>query len=163
MGANDSRHYFRHFPTHEWFFYGMDVEIRPKLTPGAGTPRWALAAIHPGWGNRYLTPLPLLFRKNLRLRALSAASRGHPFQALPMPEGATFVCWRAHTGWIGAHWPTKGNRQFLDIFFIFPAYGKNGLRWPQIGPGGFFLLIQTLPTFWAERIWILRIFIFFIF
>ena len=35
------------------FFYGLDVEIRPKLTPGAGTPRWALAAIHPGWGNRY--------------------------------------------------------------------------------------------------------------
>ena len=36
------------------FFYGLDVEIRPKLTPGAGTPRWALAAIHPGWGNRYV-------------------------------------------------------------------------------------------------------------
>ena len=34
------------------FFYGLDVEIRPKLTPGAGTPRWSLAAIHPGWGNR---------------------------------------------------------------------------------------------------------------
>ena len=33
------------------FFYGLDVEIRPKLTPGAGTPRWALAAIHPVWGN----------------------------------------------------------------------------------------------------------------
>ena len=33
------------------FFYGLDVEIRPKLTPGAGTPRWALAAILPGWGN----------------------------------------------------------------------------------------------------------------
>ena len=36
------------------FCYGLDVEIRPKLTPGAGTPRWALAAIHPGWGNRYM-------------------------------------------------------------------------------------------------------------
>ena len=35
------------------FSYGLDVEIRPKLTPGAGTPRWALAAIHPGWGNRF--------------------------------------------------------------------------------------------------------------
>ena len=31
------------------FFYGLDVEIRPKLTPGTGTPRWALAAIHPWW------------------------------------------------------------------------------------------------------------------
>ena len=37
---------------------------------------------------------------------------------------------------------------------------------PQMAPNGagriFFLLIQTLPTFWAERIWILRIFIFLI-
>ena len=24
------------------------------------------------------------------------------------------------------------------ISLIFPVYGKNGLRWPQIGPGGFF-------------------------
>ena len=32
-----------------------------------------------------------------------------------------------------------------------------------MGPGVFFLLIQTLPTFWAERIWILRIFVFGIF
>ena len=24
------------------------------------------------------------------------------------------------------------------MFYIFPAHGKNGLRWPQIGPGGFF-------------------------
>ena len=39
-------------PMHDCF-YGLDVEIRPKLTPGAGTPGWALAAIHPRWGNRY--------------------------------------------------------------------------------------------------------------
>ena len=31
------------------------------------------------------------------------------------------------------------------------------MKW---GKEDFFLLIQTLPTFWAERIWILRIFIF---
>ena len=37
-----------------------------------------------------------------------------------------------------AHWPTKENRQHFGIFWIFPAYEKNGLRWPQIGPGGFF-------------------------
>ena len=33
----------------------------------------------------------------------------------------------------------------------------------KIAPRGqedFFLLIQTLPTFWATRIWILRIFLF---
>ena len=57
-------------------------------------------------------------------------------------------------------WPTRENRQNFDIFLIFPAYGENGLRWPQIGPGGFFLLIQTLPTFWAERIWISTLFLF---
>ena len=55
-----------------------------------------------------------------------------------------------------AHGPTK---KYADIdFSIFPAHAKNGSRGPQMGPGGFlFLLIQTLPTFWAERIWILRI------
>ena len=40
-------------------------------------------------------------------------------------------------------------------------------KWHGVAPNGagriFFLLIQTLPTFWAERIWILRIFTFFIF
>ena len=40
-------------------------------------------------------------------------------------------------------------------------------EWPQMAPNRvrriFFLLIQTLPTFWAEWILILRIFIFFIF
>ena len=34
---------------------------------------------------------------------------------------------------------------------------------PKWGQEDFFLLIQTLPTFWAERILILRIFIFWIF
>ena len=40
-------------------------------------------------------------------------------------------------------------------------------KWPGMAPNGvrrvFFLLIQTLPTFWAEQIWILRISVFFIF
>ena len=39
-------------------------------------------------------------------------------------------------------------------------------KWAQMAPNRarriFFWLIQTLPTFWAERIWILRIFIFWI-
>ena len=35
--------------------------------------------------------------------------------------------------------------------------GPDGPKW---GQEDFFLLIQTLPTFWAERIWILRIFTF---
>ena len=39
-------------------------------------------------------------------------------------------------------------------------------KWPQMAPNRagriFFLLIQTLPTFWAEWIWIVRILIFWI-
>ena len=63
-----------------------------------------------------------------------------------------------------AHWPTKENRQNFCIFSIFPAQAKNGQGWPQMGPGAvFFLLIWTLPTFWATRILILRVFIFEIF
>ena len=38
--------------------------------------------------------------------------------------------------------------------------GKMALDGPKWGQEDFFLLIQTLPTFWAERIWILRIFFF---
>ena len=67
-----------------------------------------------------------------------------------------------HLGWIAAraHGPTK--EKYADIgFSVLPAHAKNGPRWVQMGSGGFlFLLIQTLPTFWAERILILRIFIF---
>ena len=44
------------------------------------------------------------------------------------------------------------NTQKKYIFWIFLVHGKKSLRWPQVGPGGLFLLIQTLPTFWAERI-----------
>ena len=77
-----------------------------------------------------------------------------------------------HLEWIAArdkltdtaHWPTKENRQNFVIFLHFSGLWK---KWPQMTPNRagriFFLLIQTLPTFWAERIWILRIFIFFIF
>ena len=36
-----------------------------------------------------------------------------------------------------AHWPTKENRQ-KSIFLIFSAHGENGLKWSQMGPGGFF-------------------------
>ena len=32
----------------------------------------------------------------------------------------------------------RENRQNCAIFCIFPVHGKNDLRWPQIGPGGFF-------------------------
>ena len=55
------------------------------------------------------------------------------------------------------------NAQFLQ-FLDFPGPHK---KWAQMAPNGarriVFLLIQTLPTFWAERILILRTFIFLIF
>ena len=43
-----------------------------------------------------------------------------------------------HPGWIAARAPHRENRQKIVIFWIFPVHGKNGLRWPQIGPRGFF-------------------------
>ena len=57
-----------------------------------------------------------------------------------------------------AHWPTKENNQIFNIVRIFLVHEKM----PEMAPNGarrcFSLLIQTLPTFWAERIWILIIF-----
>ena len=62
------------------------------------------------------------------------------------------------------HWPTKEHRQHLCIFFPF-FWAMEKLS--EIAPNGtgncVFLLIQTLPTFWATRIWNLRICIFFVF
>ena len=52
--------------------------------------------------------------------------------------------------------PTKENEQKFDIFRIFPAHAKMGPDGPKWGREDFFVLIQTLPTFWAERIFILR-------
>ena len=50
------------------------------------------------------------------------------------------------------HLVVKGS----SIFWTFPAHTKMGPNGPKWG-----LLIQTLPTCWAERIWILIIFVFF--
>ena len=70
-----------------------------------------------------------------------------------------------HLGWIAASPQTgkiaKMNEHF-DIFPIFPAYANIGPDGPKWGQEDFFLLIQTLPTFWAERILIFRFFIFWI-
>ena len=56
---------------------------------------------------------------------------------------------------------SKGPPRKIRIFFDFSGPRK---KWPGMAPNGagnvFFRLIQTLPTFWAERI---LIFIFFIF
>ena len=60
-----------------------------------------------------------------------------------------------------AHWPTKENMQTLLYFWICSVHGK----WPGMAPNGSrricWLLIQTFPTFWAERILILWFFIYF--
>ena len=52
---------------------------------------------------------------------------------------------------------------FMHFFRFFRPTQKMGPDGPKWGQEDFFLLIQTLPTFWAERILILRIFIFWIF
>ena len=51
----------------------------------------------------------------------------------------------------------------LSLFRFFRSMEKTASDVPKWGQDDFFLLIQTLPTFWAERIWILRNFINFIF
>ena len=55
--------------------------------------------------------------------------------------------------------PTPGKSAKFCIFLDFFGPWK---KWPRMAPNGagrfFFLLIQTLPTFWAEWISILRIF-----
>ena len=48
-------------------------------------------------------------------------------------------------------------------FLFFRSMEKMAWDGPKWGQEDFFLLIQTLPTFWAERIWLLRSFIFLIF
>ena len=60
-----------------------------------------------------------------------------------------------------AHWPTKENRQLFCYFCFFCFMEKIAWDGPKWGQEDFFLLIQTLPTFWAERIWILRTLSFF--
>ena len=67
--------------------------------------------------------------------------------------------------------PPRKNRQHFGIFCIFLVHGKNGLRWPQIGPGGFFPTNPDLADilgrmdfdfeicffiFWTLNFWISR-------
>ena len=55
---------------------------------------------------------------------------------------------------------TDVNSDYFIFVFIFSGPSK---KIAQMAPNGarriFSLLIQTLPTFWAERIWILRFFL----
>ena len=54
-----------------------------------------------------------------------------------------------------AHWPTKENRQNINIsffFLFFRSMEKMASDGPKYGPEDFFLLIQTSPTFGAEWI-----------
>ena len=57
-----------------------------------------------------------------------------------------------------AKWKKLRVSEFFFGVFFRPTQnmGPDGPKWAQ---EDFFLLIQTLPTFWAERTWILRIFI----
>ena len=52
----------------------------------------------------------------------------------------------------------------ISIFFrFFRPVQKMGPDGPKWGQEDFFLLIQTLPTFWAQWIWMLIIFSFYLF
>ena len=62
---------------------------------------------------------------------------------------------------IGAYWTTEEHRQHFRNFWIFFVTWR---KLPGMAPNWagkvFFRLIQTMPTFWATWIWILRIFMF---
>ena len=62
-----------------------------------------------------------------------------------------------------AHWPTKENSETYYYLMIFPVHGKMAWVGPKWGQEFVFLLIQTLPTCWAERTWILSLFLCFVF
>ena len=53
---------------------------------------------------------------------------------------------------IRAQWSTKENSKKIVVFRIFPIDGKITQMAPTGTLAAFFLLIQTLPTFWAEQI-----------
>ena len=63
--------------------------------------------------------------------------------------------------------PNRVNRAKIGKMLSFFGFFGPWEKWFQMAPNRagriFFLLIQTLPTFWAERIWILRCFMFFTF
>ena len=75
-----------------------------------------------------------------------------------------------HPGWIAARAPHRENRQNFRILGIFSVHGKIALRWPQIGPGGFFptnpdladilgrtdLNFEDFLIFWIPMFWISR-------
>ena len=53
-----------------------------------------------------------------------------------------------------AHWPTKENKQNVGIFLIFLAHAKNGPRWVQMGPGGFFPTNPDLADNLGDMVWV---------
>ena len=59
--------------------------------------------------------------------------------------------------------PPRKISKILAFFAFFRPTQKMGPGGAKWGQEDFFLLIQTVPIFWAERILILRIFIFWIF
>ena len=77
-------------------------------------PVWALAAIHPRWGNRY--PMQGLYLLAPGKHRTQRSPGEHPHLVFATPAARIF---------------------FVHVL-IFSVQGKNGLRWPQIGPGGFF-------------------------
>ena len=59
--------------------------------------------------------------------------------------------------------PNRVNRSLLYAVLYFSGPWKKYGEWHEHIPVKVFLRMGTLPTFWAEQIWILRIFIFSIF
>ena len=149
-------------------------------------PVWALAAIHPGWGIGILrhaysgfssySPHLAKIRPAREIHLLCECSHQpfwqHECLKIPIPPPRVDSSKGPHRV-NRAHWPTKENKHFSFAFFDFFCLWKNGLKWPQIGPGGFFptnpdladifgrtdlnfensffFLIFWTPNFWISR------------
>ena len=91
-------------------------EIWVKL----GSQRLSLFSFRPSF------PVPPKVLSSFRCQVQCQAQRHTVFIPIPPPRVDS------------SKGPPRKNRQNFDNFWIFSVHGKNGLRWPQIGPGGFF-------------------------
>ena len=118
-----------------------------------------MGPIHPVWGHVLVSFMTCPLEKTRKIQVSARAVATHlipscvgrgvdlDLRIRPATSGNPGYRWGAaglQTIFFGpkrvnrAHWPTKDNRQNFRIFWIFPAHAKNGPRWPQMGPGGFF-------------------------
>ena len=132
-------------PSHAIF--SMDRKHQQKCSNFAYFPWWAKGPYSPGLGSRAGVISSLLPFSNFpsKWQGLQEAITRNQ-----IPRGLESKIRTPNTK--KAHWPTKENRHLILHFLHFRVHGKNHQMAPNRARRNLFLLIQTLPTFWAERI-----------